>query len=740
MTTGNRLRKLRGMSALELRTRLAGVAYRVYERGVMRTHRVGPATNRGTHESNVWAPRGFLASVEDRHVTRDILRTRFPEELAASLERADRLLAGEFLLFGTYRQLAWPIDWHADPVSGTRWPNVYHHDVPIARAGAPGDAKDVWELNRHQFLTDLARAWLVTERREYVEAIDRIVGSWIEANPYGLGVNWSGPLEVAYRALSWLWACHLTNGLSRPDARDMWLRGFESHGRFLYRHLEMYESPYNHLIGEASVLFMLGTVMRGLSDAHRWQGRGRRVLEERLDAQFYPDGGSVEQATVYHHATLSFYLLAAVVARRNHADLSGSVWDALLRAIEFSMHFVQPDGRLPAIGDNDDARPLAFDVRDNWDFRHVLAIGAVLFRRADFKQAAGHLHEDAFWLLGPEAVKVFDGLSAAIAPQGSQLLKSAGYVVLRGAADAGDYVCFDCGEQAGGLHHDEVASAAHGHADALSVVAHLADEPLLVDAGFYTYSGERAWERYFRETAAHNTVRVDALDQATHLEKMSWSHAPVVTLDRVSLDSCTPWALAHHDGYVRQTGVRHRRLVWLRAGYLIVYDELTGAGAHRVEVNFQFAPEVEALLEESNLTLNGRFVMSWSANSIMSASLRRGEDGPDGGWIAPRLGSRVPAPRLTLSTTFADALYVLTILTDSARMPHDTARFEDGMLLHRLGGGGNRETVFAPTVGSAVYAGCSTDGRIGVVRERGARVVSCEQAGGSFIHGPSGEA
>jgi hypothetical protein len=39
------------------------------------------------------------------------------------------------------------------------------------------------------------------------------------------------------------------------------------------------------------------------------------VLESTIDRQFHDDGGSVEQSTFYHHATLGFYILSAVLAR-----------------------------------------------------------------------------------------------------------------------------------------------------------------------------------------------------------------------------------------------------------------------------------------------------------------------------------------------------------------------------------------------------------------------------------------
>jgi hypothetical protein len=751
MNAATRLRKLRTMSGIELRTRLASAAYRVYERRALRnTGRRNRtpifADRNGASCASIAAPR-FLASVEDLTATRAVLDAHYQRGLRVSVDRADRMLRGEFMLFGQQRQLGEVVDWHADPVAGGRWPLLYHADVPIGdRTKVPGDAKDIWELNRQQFLMDLAKAWLATGRPEYVAKVRQLVLSWIEANPYGRGVNWSGPLEVGYRALSWLWAYLVTSDHPMPDStRNAWLAGFHDHGRFLFRHLELYESPYNHLIGESSVLYLLGVSFPEFRDAARWRERGRQILERRLPEQFYADGGSVEQATVYHHATLGFYLLAAIVARRNQQDLSPSIWSAIERAIEYSMHLTQPDGRLPALGDNDDARPLAFDVQDNWDYRHFLAIGAVLFDRPDFKAIAGRMHEDAFWLLGPEGLTAFSAVTNVAAQQTSHLLPASGYAVLRNERAGGsDYICFDVGEQAGGLRTDEVPSAAHGHADALAVVAFLGGDPILVDAGFYTYDGDRSWERHFRETAAHNTVRVDRLEQSRHLEKMSWSSVPTVTLDGFRSDSSGAWAVASHDGYVRSSAVRHRRTVWLRPhGYLIIYDELIGRGDHIAEVIFQFDACRAAALDDGRLAIDQRFVLTCSATSKIDPTLQRGAPPADGGWIAPRLGTRRPAARFTLTSTFSDTLRILTTIVDCERWPRVRALCEpeESSLAHELSNGASSDLVGGSNGTGVSAGGRHSDASVAVWHEERGVLVEAARIGGTFItSGPGGGA
>jgi hypothetical protein len=34
------------------------------------------------------------------------------------------------------------------------------------------------------------------------------LGSWMEQNPPGMGVNWASSLEVSFRAMSWIWSFH----------------------------------------------------------------------------------------------------------------------------------------------------------------------------------------------------------------------------------------------------------------------------------------------------------------------------------------------------------------------------------------------------------------------------------------------------------------------------------------------------------------------------------------------------
>jgi hypothetical protein len=613
----------------------------------------------------------FFAGTEQREQTRALFLERYPAELERARVEADRALRHEFSFFGGTYRFDDRIDWHADPVTGAHWPKVYHRDVPVHGGDVGfGDVKHVWELARHQFLIDLARAWAIDGEPRYAAAARALVLDWRAENPVGTGVAWSCALEPAFRVLSWLWAYNLT--LDDPafdtDGHVQWLEGFHEHGWFLYRHLEYYTSPFNHLAGEACALYCLGVLFPEFTEAQLWRAHARHLLESRLPMQFYPDGGSVEQSTFYHHATTGFYLVAALLGRVNGEEFSTGVWRAIERGIEFSALMQQPDGTTPHIGGADDGKPIRLEQLPLWDFRPYQTIGAVLFGRPDFKAAAGRFFEDALWLLGLEGAARFDALDTAPPSPPSRALESSGYVVIRNnwAADA-DYLCFDCGEQAAGLRRDAIPSAAHGHADCLSIVVWRRGQPVLVDAGFYCYNGPKPWQDHFRETAAHNTVRIDGRDQALHINKMAWSQTYTARLEGQDLKGPSYWAIASHDGYraLPRGSVTHRRAVWVRErGYIVVCDFLDGTSSHDIELTYQFAPG-NLLVTGTRVSFDERVDLYWFAPIELSACVQEGGALPDTGWIAPSLGVKAAAPRLVLAGNVALPASIVTVFADT---------------------------------------------------------------------------
>ncbi|HIP96579.1 MAG TPA: hypothetical protein EYH32_05115, partial [Anaerolineae bacterium] len=177
-----------------------------------------------------------------------------------SRARAQAALSGSWPLLGFPVDLAGTVDWHRDPRTGYRWPRTFYADVPLGGLPDGVDVKYVWELARHQYAVELARAWLFGHGQQYASRARELILDWIDQNPLYEGVHWTSALEVAMRAISWIWTLATLadwDGWQDADLQRI-AASLADHATYLEHHLSLYSSPYNHLIGEATALYLIG--------------------------------------------------------------------------------------------------------------------------------------------------------------------------------------------------------------------------------------------------------------------------------------------------------------------------------------------------------------------------------------------------------------------------------------------------------------------------------------------------
>ncbi len=141
------------------------------------------------------------------------------ESLASDVEMAwrDRLVgeadrvAGHRLSFFDLVDvdLGDPIDWNRDHGTGQKAPLRFAPLIDYRDCRVAGDAKVVWEPNRHHHLVVLGRAYRATGVVRYASAVVEQIESWLDQCPFGYGMNWRSPLELAIRLINWVWAIDL---------------------------------------------------------------------------------------------------------------------------------------------------------------------------------------------------------------------------------------------------------------------------------------------------------------------------------------------------------------------------------------------------------------------------------------------------------------------------------------------------------------------------------------------------
>jgi hypothetical protein len=450
-------------------------------------------------------------------------RLPLPEPGAGSAQQiidlADQIHRHQFPILGTIVDTGGDIRWRRDYSRGIETGPVYFRRIPYLNTPRAGDHKLIWELNRHQHLIVLAQAYLLTGDARHRDEIQAQLESWIAANPFHRGTNWASALEVAFRALSWLWVDHLMGHEMPPEFRARWLHMLYLHGCHLANNLSFYFSPNNHLVGEALALHALGLFFAGHRRAARWEQLGARVMRREMNLQIRADGSSFEQSTWYQVYLLDMFRLHAHLATQDAEYLS-----KLERMVEYLDAVTGPSGLPPMLGD-DDAGRLPGAIRN--------------------PRGAGKFESRLF----PEA-------GVGVMTCGST----------HAVIDAGPF---------GALH------SGHSHSDTLSIILRSGGDEILIDPGTYTYTGDPEWRDWFRGTSAHNTIRIDGLNQATIAGPFRWTNQPEVAI----LDWQTNSTCDVLEAECRYSGFTHRRRVeFQKPAVFLITDDVSGPpGEHDIE-------------------------------------------------------------------------------------------------------------------------------------------------------------
>jgi len=433
----------------------------------------------------------------------------------AILQRADQILNHRFdLLTESPVSLGERLPWHSDYLSGYTW----DPDLPFYRcspASYPGgyDIKVPWELSRFQFGVWLGIAYAISGRKEYALEWVKLVEDWINRNPVGAGVNWACTMDVAIRVVNWLWAYAFfaDSPYLSPVFHLSFLKSLWEHGRFIERHLENnVRVTSNHYLANLVGLGYLGTLMPLFPESYRWRSWSWREFQRELYQQVYGDGVSFEASSGYHRLVTEMALSFMALMIQNHVNVPVSFSQRVQKMLDALMWITQPNGTFPLLGDHDNGRLHRLKIyhppeREWVDGRHLLAVGAVLFKRLDFARAAGDEWEDAIWMFGESARLLMD-VSSQESPshEGVKVFSRGGWCVYRKPQTMLTIEWGDVGHKGRG---------AHAHNDTLSFTFFSRGISWLVDSGTFAYTGDYLAYALSRSSGMHNLSRPVNVEQ-----------------------------------------------------------------------------------------------------------------------------------------------------------------------------------------------------------------------------------
>ncbi len=172
-------------------------------------------------------------------------------------------------------------------------------------------------------------------------------------------------------------------------------------------------------------------------------------------------------------------------------------------------------------------------------------------------------------------------------------------------------------------------SDGHYHPDSNQVLMYAYGSPLLVDSGRYSYSSTNSVYNTLRTAASHNTIEADGLTMKKHSEA-----AKANALTYKNTNDTFDFFTSTQNGY---SGVEHtRNVLFLRSGFSVVTDYVTGSSSRAYRQNWHFMPSSGATVEKNvaKTSFYNSPNITIASASASSSAIKSGYHSADYGLIA----------------------------------------------------------------------------------------------------------
>lgn len=512
-------------------------------------------------EINFFYSKGNIEKIKDFYEKNISIRENI-------LKEAEQILEHKFDLLGSGEiNLGKKIRWNEDFKSGFVWKNQFYKDIKIVDLNNNADVKVPWELSRFQHLFTLGKAYWITNDKKYYLECKKEIEDWIAENPVYMSVNWTCAMDVAIRAVNWIFFYFHFKELIDNDKE--FLKKFNNslynHGKFIFLNLEKgIKFSNNHYLSDLVGLFYLGIYFNKLksNEVKRWLNFSKKELEKEMFIQNNEDGSNYESSTSYHRLVTELMFFPVILGEKNNINFSQEYKKRLEKMFEFLAKIIKPNGKIPMIGDVDNGRLLIISNYSSWevnDVRELLSLGGEYFNSFLLKSSGAIKKEDKLWIftsLKEEQEKYYDE---------SVKFENGGYYILR---NQGIYCFIRCGELSCR------GQGGHSHNDQLSFELNIGGEDFIVDTGTGVYTADKNIRNLFRSTRLHNTIYIEGYEQNYFDEDNLFE------MKEESFSKCTKFSdtyfEGYHQGYLKKINTIHKRKIKLKDKSIKIEDFIVG--------------------------------------------------------------------------------------------------------------------------------------------------------------------
>ena len=273
------------------------------------------------------------------------------------------------------------------------------------------------------------------------------------------------------------------------------------------------------------------------------------------------------------------------------------------------------------------------ELSNNW--HSLLVSGCILFKDAKFKSKTKYFDNKNLILFGSKGKAEYNSLPETKPDLcESKFYTQEGHFIFKKLINNKEaYVHFN------GAPLGYLSIAAHGHSDALSFSLSYNGHFFIVDPGTYAYHTYPELRNYFKGTLAHNTIRVDKLNQATIAGPTMWrNHYKCHIKNQIHSQDHSEVEVSH-TGY-KKIGVIHIRKIafYGNENKIIIIDniDIKDNKTHLIEFPIHMGPSI-TVFENGNyyrLTNAESLEIKICFDNKFKTQLLKGSKDPLIGWYS----------------------------------------------------------------------------------------------------------
>ncbi|HPQ22143.1 MAG TPA: heparinase II/III family protein, partial [Saprospiraceae bacterium] len=233
---------------------------------------------------------------------------------------ADQTIDHRFDILGSGIVRVDPIDWHTDFKTRFTWrKGIFYKKYIKVDLSNSADIKVVWELSRCHQLIWLGEAYLISHDEKYAKEVINQIEHWIEENPLMYSINWTCSMEVAIRAVNWIYALNMVIS-ARCIKEDFIKKVYKSlyeHGFFIFNNFEK-TFPYasNHYAANICGLLFISQFFDNLKAGNRWFDFAINEYYYEIRNEILPTGVHFERSISYHRLMVELFFYTYLMVSR----------------------------------------------------------------------------------------------------------------------------------------------------------------------------------------------------------------------------------------------------------------------------------------------------------------------------------------------------------------------------------------------------------------------------------------